>query len=85
VRNPFIMFCRVTRVAFSRVYAEVAKKLLEKGSLRAEDVAELEELYGDDARDAIDALIAAGAARRVGSRIEAADADRLKRIARMRA
>jgi hypothetical protein len=59
--------------------------LLEKGSLRAEEVAELEELYGDDARDAIDALIAAGAARRVGSRIEVMDADKLKRIARMRA
>ena len=85
MRNPFIMFCRVTRVAFSRVYAEVAKKLLEKGSLRAEDVAELEELYGDDARDAIDALIAAGAARRVGSRIETVDRERLKKIARLRA
>jgi hypothetical protein len=72
-------------VAFSRVYAEVAKKLLEKGSLRAEDVAELEELYGDDARDAIDALIAAGAARCVGNRIEAVDRERLKKIARLRA
>jgi hypothetical protein len=72
-------------VAFSRVYAEVARRLLEKGSLRAEEVAELEELYGDDARDAIDALVAAGAARRVGSRIEVMDADKLKRIARMRA
>jgi len=72
-------------MAFSRVYAEVAKKLLEKGSLRAEDVAELEELYGDDARDAIDALIAAGAARRVGNRIEAVDRERLKKIARLRA
>jgi hypothetical protein len=72
-------------VAFSRVYAEVARRLLERGSLRAEEVAELEELYGDDARDAIDALIAAGAARRVGSRIEVMDADKLKRIARMRA
>lgn len=72
-------------MAFSRVYAEVARKLLEKGSLRSEDVLELEELYGDDARDAIDALIAAGAARRVGGRIEAADTDKLKRIARMRA
>lgn len=72
-------------MAFSRVYAEVARRLLEKGSLRAEEVAELEELYGDDARDAIDALIAAGAARRVGSRIEVMDADKLKRIARMRA
>jgi hypothetical protein len=58
---------------------------LEKGSLRAEDVAELEELYGDDARDAIDALIAAGAARRVGSRIETVDRERLKKIARLRA
>ncbi len=72
-------------MAFSRVYAEVARRLLEKGSLRAEEVAELEELYGDDARDAIDALVAAGAARRVGSRIEVMDADKLKRIARMRA
>lgn len=72
-------------MAFSRVYAEVARRLLERGSLRAEEVAELEELYGDDARDAIDALIAAGAARRVGSRIEVMDADKLKRIARMRA
>ncbi len=71
-------------MAFSKVYAEVARRLLEKGSLRAEDVAELEELYGDDARDAIDALIAAGAARRVGSRIEVVDADKLKRVARMR-
>ena len=53
--------------------------------MRAEDVAELEELYGDDARDAIDGLIAAGAARRVGSRIEAVDRERLKKIARLRA
>lgn len=53
--------------------------------MRAEDVAELEELYGDDARDAIDALIAAGAARRVGNRIEAVDRERLKKIARLRA
>lgn len=53
--------------------------------MRAEDVAELEELYGDDARDAIDALIAAGAARRVGSRIETVDRERLKKIARLRA
>jgi len=83
--KPFYRVPQRARVAFSRVYAEVAKKLLEKGSLRAEEVAELEELYGDDARDAIDALIAAGAARRVGSRIEVMDADKLKRIARMRA
>ena len=73
------------RVAFSRVYAEVAKKLLEKGSLRAEEVAELEELYGDDARDAIDALIAAGAARRVGNRVEAVNKERLRKIAKLRA
>jgi hypothetical protein len=72
-------------VAFSRVYAEVAKKLLEKGSLRAEEVAELEELYGDDARDAIDALIAAGAARRVGNRVEAVNKERLRKIAKLRA
>jgi hypothetical protein len=72
-------------VAFSRVYAEVAKKLLEKGSLRAEEVAELEELYGDDARDAIDALIAAGAARRVGNRVEAVNRERLRKIAKLRA
>ena len=72
-------------MAFSRVYAEVAKKLLEKGSLRAEEVAELEELYGDDARDAIDALIAAGAARRVGNRVEAVNRERLRKIAKLRA
>jgi hypothetical protein len=72
-------------VAFSRVYAEVARRLLEKGSLRAEEVAELEELYGDDARDAIDALIAAGAARRVGNRVEAVNKERLKKIAKLRA
>jgi hypothetical protein len=72
-------------VAFSRVYAEVAKKLLEKGSLRAEEVAELEELYGDDARDAIDALVAAGAARRVGNRVEAVNRERLRKIAKLRA
>jgi hypothetical protein len=72
-------------VAFSRVYAEVARRLLEKGSLRAEEVAELEELYGDDARDAIDALVAAGAARRVGSRIEAVNRERLRKIAKLRA
>lgn len=71
-------------MAFSRVYAEVARRLVEKGFLRMEEVEELELLYGDDARDAIDALIAAGAARRVGNRIEAADLDRLKRIAKMR-
>jgi hypothetical protein len=72
-------------VAFSRVYAEVARRLLEKGSLRAEEVAELEELYGDDARDAIDALIAAGAARRVGNRVEAVNKERLRKIAKLRA
>ena len=72
-------------MAFSRVYAEVAKKLLEKGSLRAEEVAELEELYGDDARDAIDALVAAGAARRVGNRVEAVNRERLRKIAKLRA
>jgi hypothetical protein len=72
-------------VAFSRVYAEVARRLLEKGSLRAEEVAELEELYGDDARDAIDALIAAGAARRVGNRVEAVNRERLRKIAKLRA
>jgi len=72
-------------VAFSRVYAEVARRLLEKGSLRAEEEAELEELYGDDARDAIDALIAAGAARRVGNRVEAVNRERLRKIAKLRA
>jgi hypothetical protein len=72
-------------VAFSRVYAEVARRLLEKGSLRAEEVAELEELYGDDARDAIDALVAAGAARRVGNRVEAVNRERLRKVAKLRA
>ncbi|MCC6049811.1 MAG: hypothetical protein LM580_03845 [Thermofilum sp.] len=72
-------------MAFSRVYAEVARRLLEKGSLRAEEEAELEELYGDDARDAIDALIAAGAARRVGNRVEAVNRERLRKIAKLRA
>ena len=83
--QPFYRVHGAPRVAFSKVYAEVARRLLEKGYLRAEELAELEELYGDDARDAIDALIAAGAARRVGSRVEAVDTDKLKRIARMRA
>ena len=72
-------------MAFSRVYAEVARRLLEKGSLRAEEVAELEELYGDDARDAIDALVAAGAARRAGKRVEAVNRERLRKIAKLRA
>jgi len=71
-------------VSFSRVYAEVAKRLLERGSLRAEDIRELEMMYGDAAWDAIDALITAGAARRVGNRVEATDPDRLMRIAKMR-
>ncbi|MCS7104273.1 MAG: hypothetical protein NZ954_01750 [Thermofilaceae archaeon] len=71
-------------MAFSRVYAEIARKLLERGTLRSEDIDELEQIYGDDARDALDALVAAGAARRVGSRVEVADVDKLKRVARLR-
>lgn len=71
-------------MSFSRVYAEVARRLLERGFLREEEVAELEELYGDDARDAIDALVAAGAVKRVRKGIEAVNYDRLKRIAQMK-
>lgn len=71
-------------MAFSRIYAEVAKLLLERGTLKSSDLRELEMLYGDAARDAIDALVTAGAARRVGSKVEAVDPDKLKRIARMR-
>lgn len=71
-------------MSFSRVYAEVARRLLERGFLGEEEVAELEELYGDDARDAIDALVAAGAVKRVRKGIEAVNYDRLKRIAQMK-
>jgi len=71
-------------VAFSRIYAEIAKLLLERKTLTSYDLRELEMMYGDAARDAIDALVTAGAAKRVGSRVEAVDLDKLKRIARMR-
>jgi hypothetical protein len=42
-------------------------------------------VYADDARDAIDALVAAGAARRVGNRVEAVNRERLRKIAKLRA
>lgn len=71
-------------MAFSRIYAEIAKLLLDRKTLRDYDIRELEMMYGDAARDAIDALVAAGAAKRVGSRVEAVDLDKLRRIARMR-
>ncbi|MEM1509824.1 MAG: hypothetical protein QW291_07950 [Thermofilaceae archaeon] len=69
-------------MSFSRIYAEVSRKLLEKGFLNRDELDELYEIYGDNARDALDALVAAGAARYTAIGVEAVNRQKLARIAK---